>query len=367
VSFGGSSMLVTLLSIGMLLSFARHEPGAQAALRVAPGVRRAPRRRRRRARAAHADVRAGEPDGQPHRARRQPAPGAPRRARGAGPGVRARPAPPVTAARPLSVVVAGRAARPGTSSRPSPWPTPCAAAPDAVVTALGHRTGLEARLVPARGYALAEMPRVPLPRRPTLDLLRLPGRVAGAVRVTARTSTACRPTSSSASAATSRLPAYLAARRRGTPARRARGERRGRAGQPRRRPHHPARRGRRRGQRAARRPGARHPAAPGHRRARPRRLPRRCPPRARAARDGPVLLVTGGSQGAQRINTAVTGAAADLAAAGVQVLHVAGPKQADAVPRRPDRRGAATTCCRTSTAWTSPTPPPTSRSAGPAP
>jgi UDP-N-acetylglucosamine--N-acetylmuramyl-(pentapeptide) pyrophosphoryl-undecaprenol N-acetylglucosamine transferase len=44
-----------------------------------------------------------------------------------------------------------------------------------------------------------------------------------------------------------------------------------------------------------------------------------------------VLLVTGGSQGARAVNAAVTGAAQDLAAAGVQVLHVAGPKQADAV------------------------------------
>jgi UDP-N-acetylglucosamine--N-acetylmuramyl-(pentapeptide) pyrophosphoryl-undecaprenol N-acetylglucosamine transferase len=44
-----------------------------------------------------------------------------------------------------------------------------------------------------------------------------------------------------------------------------------------------------------------------------------------------VLLVTGGSQGAQRLNAALTAAAADLAAAEVHVLHVAGPKQADAV------------------------------------
>ena len=38
VSFGGSAMLVTLLAIGMLLSFARAEPGAEAALRSRPGV-----------------------------------------------------------------------------------------------------------------------------------------------------------------------------------------------------------------------------------------------------------------------------------------------------------------------------------------
>jgi cell division protein FtsW len=38
VSFGGSSMLTTLVAIGILLSFARQEPGAQAALRSRPGV-----------------------------------------------------------------------------------------------------------------------------------------------------------------------------------------------------------------------------------------------------------------------------------------------------------------------------------------
>jgi UDP-N-acetylglucosamine--N-acetylmuramyl-(pentapeptide) pyrophosphoryl-undecaprenol N-acetylglucosamine transferase len=42
--------------------------------------------------------------------------------------------------------------------------------------------------------------------------------------------------------------------------------------------------------------------------------------------DRPTLLVTGGSQGAQAINAAVAGAAADLAAAGIQVLHIVGPK-----------------------------------------
>jgi UDP-N-acetylglucosamine--N-acetylmuramyl-(pentapeptide) pyrophosphoryl-undecaprenol N-acetylglucosamine transferase len=40
--------------------------------------------------------------------------------------------------------------------------------------------------------------------------------------------------------------------------------------------------------------------------------------------DAPTLLVFGGSQGAQRINTAAAGAAEALAAAGIQVLHAAG-------------------------------------------
>src|SRR5256885_10513462 len=42
--------------------------------------------------------------------------------------------------------------------------------------------------------------------------------------------------------------------------------------------------------------------------------------------DGPVLMVTGGSQGAHAINAAVSGAAAALRAAGVQVLHISGPQ-----------------------------------------
>ena len=40
----------------------------------------------------------------------------------------------------------------------------------------------------------------------------------------------------------------------------------------------------------------------------------------------PTLLVSGGSQGAQSINTATLGARAELLAGGVQILHVLGPK-----------------------------------------
>jgi UDP-N-acetylglucosamine--N-acetylmuramyl-(pentapeptide) pyrophosphoryl-undecaprenol N-acetylglucosamine transferase len=48
--------------------------------------------------------------------------------------------------------------------------------------------------------------------------------------------------------------------------------------------------------------------------------------------DGPVLMVTGGSQGARAINAAVSGAAAVLRAAGVQVLHITGPQHVVEVP-----------------------------------
>ena len=53
--------------------------------------------------------------------------------------------------------------------------------PDARVTALGTERGLDTTLIPARGYPLELIPPVPLPRRPSADLLRLPGRVRAAV------------------------------------------------------------------------------------------------------------------------------------------------------------------------------------------
>jgi len=53
--------------------------------------------------------------------------------------------------------------------------------------------------------------------------------------------------------------------------------------------------------------------------------------------DLPTLLVTGGSQGAQRINQAVLGAQRALAEAGIQVLHITGPKNLVPAPdRAPD-------------------------------
>ena len=206
----------------------------------------------------------------------------------------------------------------------------CRLDPTTEVTALGTATGLEARLVPARGYALAEIPRVPLPRRPTVDLLRVPTRVTGAVRQTGAHLDRVGADVVVGFGGYVALPAYLAARRRRTPM--VVHEANARAG-------------------LANRVGARltpwvAAAVPGSglRGARVLGIPLRAQVATldRAARraqartafglgEGPVLLVTGGSQGAARVNGAVTGAAPALAAAGVQVLHVAGARHAEAV------------------------------------
>ena len=198
------------------------------------------------------------------------------------------------------------------------------------VTVLGTSTGLEARLVPARGYQLATIAKVPLPRRPTPDLLRVPGRLAGAVRETGQHLQRVQADLLVGFGGYVALPGYLAARRRGLPI--VVHEANARAG-------------------LANRIGARLTpfvaaavAGSGLRGAQVLGIPLRrdiagldraaVRGAARAAlglTDGPVLLVTGGSQGAQRINAAVTAAAGALAAAGVQVLQIAGPKQADAV------------------------------------
>lgn len=203
--------------------------------------------------------------------------------------------------------------------------------PDVVITALGTATGLEARLVPARGYALAEIPRVPLPRRLTPELLGVPGRLTAAVRAARRHLDRVQADVVVGFGGYVALPAYLAARRRGTPI--VVHEANARAG-------------------IANRIGARltaHVAAAvpgsGLRGAQVLGIPLRAAiagldreaqrATARAALglcpDGPVLLAFGGSQGAARLNAAVSGAAPALARAGVQVLHLAGQAGAPGV------------------------------------
>lgn len=54
--------------------------------------------------------------------------------------------------------------------------------PQPLIRMVGTPTGMETRLVPASGYELETIARVPLPRRPSVDLLKLPLRFVGAVR-----------------------------------------------------------------------------------------------------------------------------------------------------------------------------------------
>jgi UDP-N-acetylglucosamine--N-acetylmuramyl-(pentapeptide) pyrophosphoryl-undecaprenol N-acetylglucosamine transferase len=191
------------------------------------------------------------------------------------------------------------------------------------ISALGTAEGLEARLVPLRGYQLAVVPKVPLPRRPTLDLLRVPGRLRRAVKAARAHLDAVDASVVVGFGGYVSVPAYLAAHRRGTPI--VVHEQNARAGI-----------ANRLGARWARTVAAAVDGS-GLKDAHVIGIPLRTSITSldRAARrgsarasfgltDGPVLLVTGGSLGARRINTAVCEAAADLAAAGVQVLHITG-------------------------------------------
>ncbi|GAA4480369.1 undecaprenyldiphospho-muramoylpentapeptide beta-N-acetylglucosaminyltransferase [Rhodococcus olei] len=216
--------------------------------------------------------------------------------------------------------------------------------PTVTVTALGTERGLETTLVPDRGYRLELIPPVPLPRKPTMDLLRLPGRVRASVRRTREVLDAVDADVIVGFGGYVALPAYLAAGR-GLTRRRRRvrvvvHEANASAGI-----------ANKIGARIAARVLAAVPrsgvAARGHADAEIVGIPVRSSitgldraglrAQARAhfglPADGPVLLVTGGSQGARSLNEAVSGAAAALAAAGVSVLHAHGPKNTLEVAR----------------------------------
>ena len=203
--------------------------------------------------------------------------------------------------------------------------------PDVRITALGTQRGLENRLVPERGYDLELITPVPLPRRPTGDLLRLPVRVRRAVKQTRTVLDNVDADVVIGFGGYVALPAYLAARggalgRRRVPV--VIHEANASAGW-----------ANRVGARSARRVLSAVPD-PGLRRAEVVGVPVRAAitaldrmalrGEARAhfgfAEDAQVLLVFGGSQGAQSINRAVAAAAKDLAAAGISVLHAHGPK-----------------------------------------
>ena len=86
--------------------------------------------------------------------------------------------------------------------------------PDVRITALGTERGLETRLVPERGYHLELITPVPLPRRPSADLVRLPLRIRRAVRQTRAVLDDVDADVVIGFGGYVALPAYLAARRR---------------------------------------------------------------------------------------------------------------------------------------------------------
>jgi UDP-N-acetylglucosamine--N-acetylmuramyl-(pentapeptide) pyrophosphoryl-undecaprenol N-acetylglucosamine transferase len=203
--------------------------------------------------------------------------------------------------------------------------------PDVRITALGTQRGLETRLVPERGYHLELITPVPLPRKPSADLMRLPLRVRRAVRQTRAVLDDVDADVVIGFGGYVALPAYLAAmggllRRRRVPV--VVHEANASAGW-----------ANRVGARSAIRVLSAVPD-PGLRGVEVVGVPVRASitsldrialrGQARAhfgfADDARVLLVFGGSQGAQSINRAVAAAAKDLAVAGISVLHAHGPR-----------------------------------------
>ncbi|MGY2080972.1 undecaprenyldiphospho-muramoylpentapeptide beta-N-acetylglucosaminyltransferase [Modestobacter sp. SYSU DS0657] len=204
------------------------------------------------------------------------------------------------------------------------------------VTCLGTARGMETRLVPARGYDLRLIPPVPLPRKPTVDLLRVPGRVRRAVGETRALLTGLGADVVVGFGGYVALPAYLGARRAGIPV--VVHEQNALPGL-----------ANRVGARLAARVAVTVPGTPlrgGEHVGMPLRTSisgldrtaRRAEARATFGLDPdrPTLLVFGGSQGAASLNRAAVSAADALTAAGVQVLHARGPKNTDVtVPARP--------------------------------
>jgi UDP-N-acetylglucosamine--N-acetylmuramyl-(pentapeptide) pyrophosphoryl-undecaprenol N-acetylglucosamine transferase len=197
--------------------------------------------------------------------------------------------------------------------------------PDATVVALGTARGLENSLVPERGYPLELIPPVPMPRKPSAELLRLPLKVRESVKRTREVLDRVQADVVVGFGGYVALPAYLAARGRVPIVVHEANKHPGLANKVAARFAHTV---------ATAVPGTPLPGAhvvgiplrrsittldrPGLR------------DEARAYfgldPDAPTLLVFGGSQGARSVNTAVSGAARELADAGIGVLHAHGPK-----------------------------------------
>ena len=195
--------------------------------------------------------------------------------------------------------------------------------PGCEIALLGTERGLETRLVPARGYRLELIDPVPLPRRISPDLARVPTRLRRAVQQAGAVIDRMGADVVVGFGGYVALPAYLAVRRRRVPL--VIHEANARPGL-----------ANRVGVRFARAVAVATPV-PSLPRAVHVGMPLRqsvsgldraaARPAARAGwgfDERPVLFVFGGSQGARRLNEAVVGAAPRLVEAGVQVLHATG-------------------------------------------
>lgn len=230
-----------------------------------------------------------------------------------------------------SVVLAGG----GTAGHTSPLIATARALqelePGVELVCVGTAKGLETRVIPAAGLELELITPVPLPRRPGMELLKLPWRLTKSVREARRI---LRRTGAQVLVGFGgyvSIPAYLAARSMRVPV--VVHEANKLAG-------------------ISNRIGARFAAFTAIT-FRETELPgstlvgmpmstniTRPTVTVEDARRGfgldpgrPTLLVSGGSQGAVRINEAVLGARDEILAAGVQVLHVLGPKNFDDNPQ----------------------------------
>jgi UDP-N-acetylglucosamine--N-acetylmuramyl-(pentapeptide) pyrophosphoryl-undecaprenol N-acetylglucosamine transferase len=188
--------------------------------------------------------------------------------------------------------------------------------PEADVLVLGTREGLEARLVPQRGYELLAVDKVPFPRRPNRDAFAFPVRFPRAVKTVRRYIRDRGVDAVIGFGGYAAAPAYVAARRERIPFV---------------------------VHEANARPGM--PLRGGELVGMPLRREivdlDRAGLRARAAAefgldpDRPVLLVFGGSLGAQRLNEAIAGSWQDVLDAGWQILHATGDRSDLADPGVP--------------------------------
>lgn len=229
----------------------------------------------------------------------------------------------------VNVVLAGG----GTAGHTSPLIATAealrAARHDVQLTCIGTSRGLETKVIPEAGLELKLIPAVPLPRKPSVDLLKVPVRLAAAVAEAGRILAEAQADVLVGFGGYVAMPAYLAARRAGIPI--VIQEQNAVPGL-----------ANRVASRFAARvlvsfpdtplPGAEFFGMPV--RAAITKLAKDGRAASQAAEraalglraDLPVLLVSGGSQGARRLNNATMAAKAALLGARVQVVHVWGPK-----------------------------------------